>query len=135
MATGDTNGFWTGATTINIAGQAILPKATVSGQAILNPDCTGTITYNKGTASEVNINFVVNPRTGETLGLTTDKGSVTSCELKRMSNGRAQDKWLWIHHRGCQPSPLQRAASQVKPAQKSSAAILSRWRLIQSQRS
>jgi hypothetical protein len=92
VATGDASGFWTGATTINIAGQIIIPRATVSGQAILNPDCTGSIAYNKGTPSEVNINFVVNPTTKEILGVTTDKGSVISCELKRMSNGHGKDQ-------------------------------------------
>jgi len=90
IVTGDATGFWTGSTTINIAGQSIVPKATVSGQATLDPDCTGTVTYNKGTPAEININFVVNAATNEILGLTTDKGSVMSCELKRMSssNGR-----------------------------------------------
>ena len=92
VATGDRSGFWTGATTINIAGQTIIPNATVSGQAVVNADCTGTITYNKGTPSELNINFVVNPKTDEILGLTTDKGSVISCELKRMSNSTGQQK-------------------------------------------
>lgn len=92
IVTGDPSGFWTGATTINIAGQTIIPKATISGQAVMNPDCTGTITYNKGTPSEININFVVNPKTDEILGLTTDLGSVISCELKRMSNSREQQK-------------------------------------------
>ena len=90
IATGDATGFWTGFTTINIAGQSVIPKATVSGQATLDPDCTGTVTYNKGTPGEININFVVNAATNEILGLATDKGSVMSCELKRMSssNGR-----------------------------------------------
>ncbi len=45
-----------------------------------------------GASSEVNISFVVNPKTNEILGLTTDKGTVMSCELKRMSNGRGSDK-------------------------------------------
>jgi len=90
IATGDATGLWTGFTTVNIAGQSIVPKATVSGQATLDPDCTGTVTYNKGTPTEININFVVNAATNEILGLATDKGTVMSCELKRMSssNGR-----------------------------------------------
>jgi hypothetical protein len=90
IATGDATGSWTGVTTINIAGQSIVPKATVSGQATLDPDCTGSITYNKGTAGEINLNFVVNAATNEILGIATDKGTVMSCELKRMSssNGR-----------------------------------------------
>jgi hypothetical protein len=92
VATGDRSGFWTGATTINIAGQVVIPKATVSGQSVVNSDCTGTLTYNKGTSTEVNITFVVNPRTDEILGITTDQGSVISCELKRMSNNPGQPR-------------------------------------------
>jgi len=90
IATGDATGYWTGFATINIAGQSIVPKATVTGQATLDPDCSGSITYNKGTASEININFVVNAATNEILGITTDKGSVMSCELKRMSSGNGK---------------------------------------------
>ena len=92
IATGDASGFWTGATTIHIAGQPLIPKASVTGQATLSPDCTGAITYNKGTPTEVNITFVVNPNTEEIFGLVTDQGSVISCVLKRMSNGHGKDK-------------------------------------------
>ena len=92
IATGDADGDWTGATTINIAGQTIIPNASVAGDATVKPDCTGVITYNKGTPSPINITFVVNPNTEEIFGLVTDQGSVISCVLKRMSNGHGKDK-------------------------------------------
>jgi hypothetical protein len=85
MAFGDATGFFTGFATINIGGQVTIPKAPVSGQATLNPDCTGSITYNKGTLGELNIVFVVNPQTREISGMTTDAGSVSSCTLKPMN--------------------------------------------------
>lgn len=89
---GDTSGFWTGTTTVNIAGQTIIPNATVSGQAVFNPDCTGTITYNKGTPTELDIFFVVNPKKDELVGLVTNKGSIISCRLDRMTDKRDRDK-------------------------------------------
>jgi hypothetical protein len=82
-AFGDEDGNWSGSTVVNIGGQVIIPDAKVSGKAIVNSDCTGSVTYNKGTPSELNISFVVNPRTQETHGLVVDKGSVISCVLKR----------------------------------------------------
>jgi hypothetical protein len=88
IATGDASGNWSGATTINIAGQTVIPDAKVTGQGTVNSDCTGSITYNKGTPNPINITFVVNLKTEEIFGLVTDKGSVISCVLKRMTNGR-----------------------------------------------
>jgi hypothetical protein len=65
----------------------------VAGQATVKSDCTGSITYNSSTLNPVNITFVVNLKTEEIFGLVTDKGSVISCVLKRMTNGRgAPDK-------------------------------------------
>src|SRR6187455_3442493 len=55
LATGDADGNWSGSVTINIGGQTVIPSAKVTGKANLNSDCTGTITYNKGTATELNI--------------------------------------------------------------------------------
>ena len=84
FATGDADGNWSGSVTINIGGQTVIPSSKVTGKASLNPDCTGTITYNKGTPTEVNISYVVNTKTDETFGLVTDKGTVVSCVLKRV---------------------------------------------------
>jgi hypothetical protein len=85
IVTGDSDGTFTGFTAINIGGQVIIGKAPVSGKATINPDCTGQITYNKGTPGELNITFVINPLTKETSGMIIDKGSVVSCTLKSMT--------------------------------------------------
>ena len=57
LATGDADGNWSGSVTINIGGQTVIPNSKVTGKANLNSDCTGTITYNKGTPAEVNISY------------------------------------------------------------------------------
>ena len=88
VATGDADGNWSGTSTINIGGLTVIPGAQVTGKTSVNPDCTGTITYNKGTATELNITYVVNPKTDELFGLITDKGTVASCVLKRISFNR-----------------------------------------------
>ncbi|HLK66095.1 MAG TPA: hypothetical protein VKU19_21825 [Bryobacteraceae bacterium] len=82
VASGDASGNWTGTATINIGGQVVIPDAKVTGKTTINPDCTGAITYNKGTPSEMNITFVVNPKSEEIFGLITDKGTVAACVLK-----------------------------------------------------
>ena len=88
VATGDADGNWSGTVTINIGGQTVIPASSVTGKTTVKPDCTGTITYNKGTPTELNISYVMNPRTDETFGLVTDKGTVVSCVLKRISFNR-----------------------------------------------
>jgi hypothetical protein len=88
VATGDADGNWSGSVTTNIGGQTVIPASSVTGKTTVNPDCTGTITYNKGTPTELNISYVVNPKTDETFGLVTDKGTVVSCVLKRISFNR-----------------------------------------------
>jgi hypothetical protein len=88
VATGDADGNWSGTVAINIGGQTVIPASSVAGKTTVNPDCTGTITYNKGTPTELNISYVMNPKTDETFGLVTDKGTVVSCVLKRISFNR-----------------------------------------------
>lgn len=83
VATGDADGNWSGTATVNIGGVMVIPNSKVTGKATVNPDCTGTITYNKGTPTEMNISFVLNPKTSEIFGLITDKGTVASCVLKQ----------------------------------------------------
>jgi hypothetical protein len=88
VATGDADGNWSGTATVNIGGQTVIPGAKLTGKTTVNPDCTGTITYNKGTSTELNISYVVNPKTDQLFGLITDKGTVASCVLKRITYGR-----------------------------------------------
>jgi len=85
VATGDADGNWSGTATINIGGQVVIAGAKLTGKTTVNPDCTGAITYNKGTPTELNISYVVNPKTDELFGLVTDKGTVVACVLKRIS--------------------------------------------------
>ena len=83
VVTGDADGNWSGSTVVNIGGQVVIPDAKVSGKAIVKPDCTGSVTYNKGTPSELNVSFVIQRLNQEIHGLVVDKGSVASCVLKR----------------------------------------------------
>jgi hypothetical protein len=85
VATGDADGNWSGFTSINIGGQTIIPKATVLGKTSVNPDCTGNIVYNKGTTSELNINYVANVRTDQIFGLIINNGTVATCTLRLTS--------------------------------------------------
>ena len=84
IATGDESGNWIGTTTVNIAGQTTFTAA-VTGKAVTNSDCTGSVTYNKGTPNEMNVTYVVLRDKGETRGLITDKGQVVTCVLTRIS--------------------------------------------------
>jgi hypothetical protein len=88
IAAGDADGNWSGTVATNIGGQTVIPSAKVTGKTTVNPDCTGTITYNKGTPTELNITYVMNPKTGEIFGLVTDKGTVVSCVLRLISFSR-----------------------------------------------
>ncbi len=85
LATGDRDGNFTGSTTVNIGGLILIPDAKVSGKATINPNCTGNITYNKGTPALLTVTFVVLREAKEIHGLVTDTGSVISCVLNRTS--------------------------------------------------
>ena len=86
VATGDAGGNWSGAGTINIAGQTVISNATLVGKTAVNPDCTGNIVYNKGTQTELNIDYVANPRSDQIFGLVINSGMVVSCSLQRISH-------------------------------------------------
>ena len=88
VATGDADGNWSGTATVSIGGLTVIPGAKLTGKTTINPDCTGTITYNKGTSTELNIAYVVNPKTDQLFGLITDKGTVASCVLNRITYSR-----------------------------------------------
>ena len=85
LATADADGNWSGFTTINIAGQTVIPKAPAVGKTSVNPDCTGNIVFNKGTTSELNINYVANLNTKQIFGLIISTGTVASCTLQLAS--------------------------------------------------
>jgi hypothetical protein len=54
------------------------------GQGTVNPDCTGQVTYNKGTSSELDINFLVLHEGKELRGMLQNSGTVVQCDLIRM---------------------------------------------------
>ena len=82
IVTGDLSGNFSGSPTNMIAG-AMTP-GTVAGPAQINGDCTGKITYNKGTPGEMNIQFVVLSNGDEMRGMVVDKGANVSCHLIRI---------------------------------------------------
>lgn len=69
-------------------GAGILPQ-TLKGQAIVNANCTGTISYKQtifgGAAPDLNIRYVVLDDGDVIKGLPTDQGQVLSCVLNRIS--------------------------------------------------
>jgi hypothetical protein len=80
----DTDGNCSGTTTINIGGLAVISSAKAVGKTTVNSDCTGNITYNKGTPTELNISYAANPRSEQIHGLVVDKGTVAACVLQRI---------------------------------------------------
>jgi hypothetical protein len=85
VATGDRYGNFTGEGTISLGGTIL--QQTVKGTEKLNPDCTGTITYqtwiNGQPGPPLDIAFFVSQR-GDTIdGLATDSGAVFACRLTR----------------------------------------------------
>jgi hypothetical protein len=88
LAVGDRSGTFTATGTISVGGTIL--KATVKGTEQLNPDCTGTITYeqtiNGQPGPPLDITFVVS-QNGDTIdGLVTDPGAVFACKLTRTKN-------------------------------------------------
>jgi hypothetical protein len=85
VSVADRNGTFTGAGTISVGGTIL--QQTVKGTEQINPDCTGTITYqqtiNGQPGPPLDITFVVS-QDGDTIdGLVTDPGAVFACRLTR----------------------------------------------------
>ena len=80
--TGDSSGNFSGIATNMVAGA--MTTAPVAGPAQVNSDCTGKITYNKGTPGEMNVQFVVLSNGYEMRGMVVDKGANVSCHLIRI---------------------------------------------------
>jgi hypothetical protein len=79
---GDKDGNFSGLATTSVEG-AVFPQA-VAGQANTKPDCTGSITYNKGQKDEINIKYVIVFNGDELKGIVVDRGANVSCTLQRM---------------------------------------------------
>jgi hypothetical protein len=80
--TGDANGFFKCRGTQSFDGTVV--PAVDKGQSIVNPDCTGQITYNKGTKQELDINFLILHDGRELRGMLQNAGTAVQCDLIRM---------------------------------------------------
>jgi len=81
--TGDANGFFTCNGTQSFDGTVV--PAVDQGQSIVNSDCTGQITYNKGTTGELDINFLILHEGKELRGMLQNAGTAVQCDLIKMS--------------------------------------------------
>jgi hypothetical protein len=80
--TGDANGFFKCTGTQSFDGTVV--PAVDEGQSVVNPDCTGQIIYNKGTAGELDINFLILNDGQELRGMLQNAGTAVQCDLIRM---------------------------------------------------
>ena len=80
--TGDANGFFKCSGTQSFDGLVV--PAIDEGQSVINPDCTGQITYNKGTPQELDINFLILHEGKELRGMLQNAGTAVQCDLIRM---------------------------------------------------
>ena len=80
--TGDANGFFKCTGTQSFNGTVV--PAIDEGQSVVNSDCTGQITYNKGTTSELDINFLILQDGRELRGMLQNAGTAVQCDLIRM---------------------------------------------------
>jgi len=81
--TGDANGFFNCSGTQSFDGTVV--PAVDAGQSIVNSDCTGQVTYNKGTSGELDINFLILDNGRELRGMLQNAGSAVQCDLIRMN--------------------------------------------------
>src|ERR1700731_3808766 len=54
------------------------------GKSIVNSDCTGQITYNKGPPQELDINFLILHDGRELRGMLQNAGTAVQCDRSRM---------------------------------------------------
>jgi len=64
--------------------------APAKGQSTVNSDCTGQITYNKGTPQELDINFLILHDGKEIRGMLQNPGTAVQCDL--VSMGKNEDE-------------------------------------------
>jgi hypothetical protein len=82
----DSTGFFTCNGTESFDG--VVVPAVDTGQAVVNSDCTGQITYNKGTDSELDINFLIIDDGKELRGMLQNAGTAVQCDLIRMDGAK-----------------------------------------------
>jgi len=81
--TGNSTGYFTCSGSASIGGVVI--PAPAQGQSVVNPDCTGQITYNKGTPQELDINFLILHEGKQIRGMLQNPGTAVQCELVLMN--------------------------------------------------
>ena len=81
---GNATGYFTCSGTQSIGG-VIIP-APAAGQSIVNPNCGGQITYNKGTPQQLIFNFLILHHGNELHGMLQNPGSAVQCDLVRMDS-------------------------------------------------
>jgi len=90
----DRYGNITGSGTASIGGNIV--QQTVQGTETVNPDCTGSITYqtwiNGQPGPPLSFTFVISQGGDFANGLSTDSGSVFSCTLTRTKDGTKADE-------------------------------------------
>jgi len=80
--TGDANVFFNCSGTQSFDG-TVVPTVD-AGQSIVNADCSGQVTYNKGTPEELDINFLILHDGKELRGMLQNTGTAVQCDLIRM---------------------------------------------------
>ena len=102
-ATADDGGTFQGVGTLSLGGQIL--KQTAVGTEQINSDCTGSITYAQTIngapfPDPLDINFVVSEDGNRIDGISTDPGTVFSCELRRTSRGDSDSAELRTNSAG-----------------------------------
>jgi hypothetical protein len=87
--TGNSTGFFSCQGTQSFNGLVV--PAVDTGQAVVNSDCTGQITYNPGTQTELDINFLILHDGEELRGMLQNPGSAVQCDLIRINSGKDHD--------------------------------------------
>ena len=82
---GNATGFFTCSGTQSFGG--VVVPAPAEGQSTVNSDCTGQITYNKGTPAELDFNFLILQEGKELRGMLQNPGTAVQCDLVRMDRG------------------------------------------------
>jgi len=80
--TGNATGYFTCSGTQSFGG--VVEPAPAKGQSTVNSDCTGQITYNKGTPAELDINFLILHEGNELRGMLQNPGTAVQCDLVSM---------------------------------------------------
>jgi hypothetical protein len=88
-AVADKDGNWSGSGTLSLGGAIVTQNVQSVRPAMVNPDCTGSLTYsqtiNGQPAPDIHFNFIVEKNSDVIDGIGTDPGSVFSCTLTRIS--------------------------------------------------